>query len=265
LVAATTTTGEGIDSVYQKAAFRIIAAVRRMIRAVLFDLDDTLFDHRESAADALRRVQQAHDCVRDVPFDEFERQHALLLEELHPEVVGGRMDIDAARRERFRRLFQRFGATDSEARATVAARTYRGEYLEARRPTAGAAALLEAVRRRAAVGIVSNNVLQEQQDKLQHLGLAAHIDVLVVSEVVGVSKPDPRIFAVALDALDVHAEEAVMVGDSWAADVLGARGAGLRAVWFNPYRVPPPDPDLGVRELYALEPTPDTLALIFAR
>jgi putative hydrolase of the HAD superfamily len=233
-----------------------------MIRAVLFDLDDTLFDHRQSAADALRRVQQAHDGLRDVPFDEFERQHARLLDELHPEVVSGRVDIDAARRERFRRLFECFGATDSEERSSAAATMYRGEYLEARRATAGAAALLEAVRRRAAVGIVSNNVLQEQQDKLQHLGLSSHVDALVVSEVVGISKPAPGIFAFALDALGVRADEAVMVGDSWAADVLGSRAAGIRAVWFNPSRQPSPDPRLGVSELYALEPTPAALALI---
>lgn len=233
-----------------------------MIRAVLFDLDDTLFDHRESAAEALRRVQHAHDCFRHAPFDEFEREHSMLLEEFHPEVVSGRLGMDEARRERFRRLFQRFGARADDALCAAAAGMYRREYLDARRAMAGAEALLEAVRRRASVGIVSNNMLQEQQEKLEHLRLAAYVDVLVVSEAAGIAKPDPGIFAIALDALGVRSEEAVMVGDSWSADVVGSRAAGIRAVWFNPLRLPSPESHLDVAELYALEPTPAVLALL---
>ena len=45
-----------------------------------------------------------------------------------------------------------------------------------------------------------------------------------------------------------------MLGDSWAADVIGARSAGIRAVWFNPMRLPSPEPELGVPELHTLEP-----------
>jgi putative hydrolase of the HAD superfamily len=233
-----------------------------MIRAVLFDLDDTLFDHRESAAEALRRLQHAHDCFRAVPFDEFERQHSVLLEEFHPEVVSGRLGMDQARRERFRRLFERYGVTAGDDLCAGTASFYRSEYLDARRAMAGAAALLEAVREVAAVGIVSNNMLQEQKEKLQHCQLAAHVDVLIVSEEAGVSKPDPAIFRVALDALGVRPDEAVMLGDSWSADIVGARAAGVRAVWFNPLRLPSPEPQLGVPEVHALTPVADVLRVL---
>jgi putative hydrolase of the HAD superfamily len=234
-----------------------------MVRAVLFDLDDTLFDHRASAADALRAVHGAHDPFRKTPFDTFERQHSSLLEELHPEVVSGRLGMDAAREERFRRLFGYFGHAAADAACRDAALLYRSEYLAARRAMSGAAALLEAVRQRAAVAIVSNNMLQEQQDKLAHCGLAAHVDALVVSEDVGIAKPDPEIFLVALRALGVRPAEAVMVGDSWPADVVGARSAGIRPVWFNPSRLPSPEPHAGVSELHALAPVPAVLALLF--
>ena len=66
----------------------------------------------------------------------------------------------------------------------------------------------------------------------------------------------------ALDALGTPPAEAVMVGDSWSADVIGARAAGIRAVWFNPDRLPSPEPGLGVAELHALEPTAETLELL---
>ena len=232
------------------------------MRAVLFDLDDTLFDHRASAAVALRRLQDAHQCFRAAPFDDVERAHATLLEALHPEVVSGRLGMDEARCERFRRLFERFGVAADPDRCDEAAGKYRRDYLDSRRATAGAAALLAAVRSRARVGIVSNNLLQEQREKLEHIGLAPNVDVLIVSEDAGISKPDPGIFNIALDALGAQPAEAVMVGDSWSADVIGARAAGIRAVWFNPDRLPAPEPGLGVAELHALEPTADTLELL---
>jgi HAD superfamily hydrolase (TIGR01509 family) len=236
---------------------------RTVIRAVLFDLDDTLFDHRESAAEALRRVYGAYDCFRTVRFEEFERQHACLLEELHSEVLSGRLGIDDARRQRFRRLFAQFGGEPTDDLCSAAANQYRGGYVEARRAILGAAKLLAAVRRRASVGVVSNNLRQEQIEKLEHCKLAAYVDALVVSEEAGVSKPDPAIFTLALKALRVEPAEAVMVGDSWSADVVGARAAGIRPVWFNPLRLPSPEPELGVPEVHALEPANAALRAIF--
>jgi putative hydrolase of the HAD superfamily len=234
------------------------------VRAVLFDLDDTLFDHRRSSTEALRHVHTAYDGVRRVPFDEFEQEHSRVLEEMHLSVVGGQLGMDEARCERFRRLFEAFGARIDVDGCAAAAGVYRREYLAARRATEGAAALVQAVRAHAAVGIVSSNMLQEQKEKLEFCRLAAHVDVLIVSEEVGLSKPDPGIFQMALDRLNVHAEDAVMVGDSWTADVAGARACGMRAFWFNPLRLPCPDPELGVAELHAWVPTADVARLLLA-
>ena len=232
-------------------------------RAVLFDLDDTLFDHRETSAEALRRLQAAHEGLRRMPFEDFERLHTELLDELHPEVLNARLEMDEARRERFRRLFRRCGITMSEDACATTARQYRSDYVEARRAVAGAAELLCAVRERARVGIVSNNLLQEQRDKLAFCGLTAHVDALIVSEEAGVTKPDPAIFRIALDALGAQPAEAVMLGDSWSADVIGAHAAGIRAVWFNRLRSPAPDPRLAVPELHALEPVSAVVECLF--
>jgi putative hydrolase of the HAD superfamily len=65
---------------------------------------------------------------------------------------------------------------------------------------------------------------------LAQLGLAAAIDRVVVSAEVGVAKPDPRIFHVALERLGCDVSEALFVGDSLETDVAGARAAGLRAL-----------------------------------
>jgi putative hydrolase of the HAD superfamily len=234
-----------------------------MVQAVLFDLDDTLFDHHACARAALAAVHAAHACFSCMPFDDFERHHARFLEELHVEVVEGRLGIDAAREERFRRLFASVGVSADEATMQATAASYRERYLSARKAIDGAAALLPHVRRRARVAIVSNNLLDEQQQKLRHCGLDRHIDALIVSEEVGVSKPHPRIFEVALDRVGVSAQDAVMIGDSWSADVAGALAAGIRPIWFNRHRQPRPDSDAPVTELHALEPVEPVLAAVF--
>ena len=234
-----------------------------MIRAVLFDLDDTLFDHRGCARSALQGLHAANPCFVSTAFEEFERWHGRLLDELHQQVLAGRLGLDDARRERFRRLFEAAGVSPDEELVAAAASAYRESYLAARRAIAGAAGLLPLVRRRARVGIVSNNLLEEQQEKLRHCGLDPHVDVLVVSEETGMSKPDPRIFHIALDRLGCAPEHAVMIGDSWSADVAGARAAGIRAIWFNPLGAEPPDADASVEQLRALEPYEPVLQTIF--
>jgi putative hydrolase of the HAD superfamily len=221
-------------------------------RAVLFDLDDTLFDHRTSACAALSDVHRGH--APHVEFAAFEEQHAHHLEDLHTEVLAGRLSIDEARRERFRRLFAGLGIEVDEASVDRIASAYRSGYVRARRVVEGAAALLEAVKPFARVAIVSNNLLAEQRDKLHFCGLAPLVDELVVSEEVGVSKPEPGIFHAALARLRVEAGDAVMFGDSWSADIVGATGVGIRAVWFNPYRRPRPARPPEVREVFSLAP-----------
>ncbi len=69
---------------------------------------------------------------------------------------------------------------------------------------------------------------------LEETGLAAHLDFIIDSAVVGVEKPDPRIFQLGLRQGAVSPEEAVYVGDLYTVDVLGARGAGLDGVLLDP-------------------------------
>ena len=98
-------------------------------------------------------------------------------------------------------------------------------------------ATLEALRRRGyRIGLVSNTgrtwgrFLRPIQDDM---GIGRYFDVRVFSDEVGVRKPNPRIFQVALDALGVRPEETVHIGDDVVADVDGAKRLGMRAVWFN--------------------------------
>jgi FMN phosphatase YigB (HAD superfamily) len=77
-----------------------------------------------------------------------------------------------------------------------------------------------------------------------------------------VSKPAPAIFAAALDRLQCRPDEAVMIGDSWAADIIGARAAGIRPIWFNPLGQPQEEGG-ATDQLQSLEPTAAVLEVIF--
>jgi len=93
-----------------------------------------------------------------------------------------------------------------------------------------------------ALGVVSNADGRIEGD-LGRLGLASHFATVVDSHVVGVEKPDPRIFALALEQLGATADTAVYVGDVFAIDVLGARRAGLQAVLVDVLSCYPGDVD----------------------
>jgi len=230
------------------------------IRAVLFDLDDTLFDHQQCARAALTGIRGLHSCFAAFDADRLEATHSGILETLHLEVLAGRLDLNRARVERFRRLYAVAGVDADPALSVRTAALYRDRYIEARTEVRGAAVLLEALHEHARVVIISNNLLAEQQAKLRHCGLDRHLDVLVVSEEAGCSKPDPRIFAIALRRAQVTASEAVMVGDSWENDIAGARAVGIGAIWFNRHGSEAPEP--GVETITSLEPTHEVVRVI---
>lgn len=231
--------------------------------AILFDLDDTLFDHTHSAERALGDARERHAALRSVPFAELQRVSSHILEDLHPRVLSGELPVQQARILRFQRLFGEVGRAISQDEALVIAFDYRRVYEETWRPVDGACALIARLKPLVSIGIVTNNLAAEQTSKLRACGLMPVIDALIVSEEAGVTKPDPAIFELALQRLNCAAADAVMVGDSWAMDVLGARGAGLRAVWFNRTGRACPDRSLA-RELTSFEPVDEAARLLLA-
>jgi HAD superfamily hydrolase (TIGR01549 family) len=228
------------------------------MRAVLIDLDDTLFDHAFSSRAGLTAVCAEEPMLAALPFERVAADHAEVLELMHLEVLAGRMDLEAARAERFRRLLSGYGCS---ADAAAAAARYRASYLTARQALPGALALLGRLRGAALVAIVTNNAQTEQEEKLAHLGMSHLVDALVASERAGIAKPDPAIFRAALRELGSDPADAVMLGDSWSADVVGARAAGIRAIWLNRHGRPCPDPTMA-HEIKALEPVEQLVALL---
>ena len=99
--------------------------------------------------------------------------------------------------------------------------------------------------------------------KIAAIGVEPFIDELVASAEVGVTKPDARVFQAALSRLGGTPDQAVMIGDSWSSDILGATGMGIRAIWLNRYDRLCPDARLAT-EIRSLEPVDDVVDLILS-
>jgi len=83
------------------------------------------------------------------------------------------------------------------------------------------------------LALVSNGVSDLQWEKIKGANLSRYFDSVIISGEVGVGKPEPRIFELALECLGVCPEETVMVGNSLTRDIIGAQKAGIRAIWIN--------------------------------
>lgn len=200
------------------------------IKAVLFDLDCTLIDrHRTIDAYGQQFIEDFHDELAD-------HNLATVLPVLHKADGGGYRMAE--------RSSEILGALSWHAAPTA-------DRLDAhwRQHTPAMAVLMESAMetlracraRDLALAIVTNGTVNSQQRKLDALGLAAEVDAVVISEAVGCKKPDPRIFAAALERLDVSAAETVYVGDHPVNDVMGATQAGLQAIWLSGWHPWPED------------------------
>jgi HAD superfamily hydrolase (TIGR01509 family) len=199
------------------------------VDAVLFDAGGTLIrlDYAFMRACARRRNHDISDSA-------LARGEALVRREIDRRAAqpGGPRDRDADR------VAMYFGAVLESAgvpraAAEAAAVELAEEHARAnlwRVPMPGAAAALAALRTRGfRVGVVSN-ADGRVAALLEAAGLAPHLETIIDSHLEGVEKPDPEIFRRALARLAVPAARAAYVGDIFAIDVLGARGAGLSAI-----------------------------------
>jgi len=127
---------------------------------------------------------------------------------------------------------------------------------DAQRSLAASRSVLERLHHRYSLGVISN--FYGNVDRvLDDAGIAPLLATIIDSNRVGVSKPDRRIFQLALDDLGCEAGQVLYVGDSFDKDVAGARAAGLRTAWLIGDAEPPcPEPewvDLRLRRLADLE------------
>lgn len=202
-----------------------------MIGAVLFDAGHTLleFDYALLTAQLTAR---GHD-VTEARVTEAERRARIALDTEQANQPT-RARLGAGRYLRY--LLGGLGISSDEEVAAITAWRRAFNLPIGLCHQADAQAVEALTRLRAAgliTGVISNSNGSVRQ-ALERAGLAPLLDFVIDSTVVGIAKPDPRVFALGLEAAGVKAHEAVYVGDSYFVDVVGARGAGLGAVLFDP-------------------------------
>jgi len=102
------------------------------------------------------------------------------------------------------------------------------------------------------LGLISNGKRQFQRDNLNALGIAGYFDTILISEEVGLRKPDPMIFQMGLDHLSVSAAESIFVGDHPENDVKAARDAGMLGIWKRDEYWMEAEADFTINDLYEI-------------
>lgn len=196
-----------------------------MMRAILFDLDETLHDRTASLDWYLTDLYDR--CQPSGPLEAFKTRFRELDQ-------NGYADKAAV----FGVLQAEFGLTASVAELVA---DVQQNAWKAAQTFSGTERLLKELRARGyKLGIVTNGAVATQTSKLQALGLLDLVDVVLISEQEGVRKPDPCIFQRAAERLGVGIRECIFVGDHPEYDIQGAQQAGMTGVWMR-HSAPWPD------------------------
>lgn len=202
---------------------------------IFFDLDDTLWDFSSNSAFALLELYKISPILRKLfkdleEFVDIYHQNNSLMWALYSQ---GKVNTVELKLERWRRTL----ATRQFEVLTAVCEELDREYLHilAKGPSKikGSEELLEKLTKKCLVAILSNGFSGTQYEKLQYSGLEKYITRTIVSEEIGINKPDPRFFRYAVEETGALSPF-LMVGDNLEADIFGAIGAGWNAIWYNP-------------------------------
>ena len=97
--------------------------------------------------------------------------------------------------------------------------------------------IVNTIKTKVKIAVITNGSTQRQKAKISNTHLNSCFDTIIISEEVGFSKPDKRIFELALNKLNVQAEDVLFVGDDIEKDIGGCQNTNIKGIWFNPHRM----------------------------
>ena len=218
-----------------------------MIRNVLFDLDDTLFDFHKAEKIALTKTL--------VHFGIDPTEETLALYSTINAAHWKRLELGEISREevkvgRYRELFETIGVECDPVKATAYYESMLaiGHYF-----MPGAPELLEELYRKYRLYIVSNGTAKVQEGRIGSSGIAKYMDGIFITQILGANKPDKQFFDICFAEIpDFSLSETVIIGDSLSSDIKGGINAGITTVWFNPKGIENDNdikPDYTIKEL----------------
>ncbi|HEY1686265.1 MAG TPA: HAD family hydrolase [Tepidisphaeraceae bacterium] len=193
------------------------------IKAVLFDLDDTLNDRGLSWGAFVPRLRQQY-AQQLAPCEDAHIKRAFLAADWN-----GYRNKEELFTELRDSLPWRSAPPAHELEAF-----WRSCFADCMVEREGAIELIKDLRAHViSTGIITNGRADMQSAKIANLGLTRLVDAIVISEPLGIKKPDARIFQTALAKLDCHADSALFVGDHAILDIGGAKAVGMRTAWIT--------------------------------
>jgi len=218
---------------------------------ILFDVDDTLVDHRRAAEAAAGALHQRFRDRIGVPLEAFVlRWHETAEHHFNTYATGG-----CSYQEQRRRRIRDFFGTDLDNReADELFGIYLTEYEAAWALFPDVLLCLDALRNET-LGVISNNSFGPTVQKLTATGILDRFAVVMTPDRAGIGKPEPSIFQATCERLKVQPSACVYVGDKLESDAVAASRTGMIGVWLNrPGRqalIRGPVPD-GIRTITAL-------------
>lgn len=198
------------------------------VRHVFFDLDHTLWDFETNSDKTFAYIFERNRVTLDLErFTETYRPINRKYWKLFREDKVSKSDL------RYSRLREAFDVLEFEAGDDLI-HTLSEEYIAYlslnNQLFAHALEVLEYLRKKYSLHIITNGFEEVQHRKLASSRLEPYFEHVVTSENVGVKKPDPRIFQYALEKAEARPTESIMIGDNYEADIQGALNVGMRAI-----------------------------------
>jgi putative hydrolase of the HAD superfamily/5'-nucleotidase len=214
---------------------------------VLFDADDTLFHF-----DAFAGLQMMFADF-DVSFTQQDyEEYQLVNKPLWVEYQNGTITAQQLQHRRFDAWAVKLQVSPMELNSA-----FLSAMAKVCAPLEGAVSLLNSLKGKAKLGIITNGFTELQQVRLERTGLKSYFDLLVISEQIGIAKPHPGIFEHALSNMgNPQKDRVLMVGDNPDSDILGGMNAGIHTCWINAHNKPVPEgiaPHYQVSSLIELE------------
>ena len=221
---------------------------------LFFDLDDTLLDFKAAEKLALPKLFEAHDFPLT---PEVERFYHELNSGLWNSLEQGLVTRQELMATRFGKTFEHFGRTADGLELDAEFRSYLAEsnvFVE------GALETIQLLAQKNELYITSNGISETQYKRLQVTGLAPYFKQVFVSEDTGYQKPMKPFFDYVFDRIPhFDPTKAMIIGDSYSADIIGGAGAGIDTCWLNPLKKAPTST---IQPTYTIEKLEQLVAIL---
>lgn len=204
-----------------------------MTEHVFFDLDHTLWDFERNSETCLKEIYAGRITGR-VPYENFVSTFRVINKGLWRQLETGTITHDELRRTRFKNTLLTLDVPCPEEESLAMNEQFMELLPQQKHLMEGAMEVLEYLRPKYRLHIISNGYLDIQTRKMTGSGIFPYFSRIITSDVSGARKPDSKIFEYALKSAGTTAERSIYIGDDEIADKTGSENAGLPYIHFDP-------------------------------